>query len=496
VPLSPPETGPPKAIGTERTATLPIAATRLIATLSGDLQATPSTLLSVRQRGETVLTSWRLACATAVAVALSGFALAYGSQGETPSGTILWTQSPHGGEGEHGSIGRADFRGSRVDQRFIVGGKAPAGIAVSGDYIYWANYGSGTIARAGMGGSNVNERFVKAGDEYSVIGVAVDASHIYWTNSGIDPNIGWIGRANLDGSRVEQHFIKAGDSPTGLAIGGDHIYWTHRDLHQASTGWRFAYAIGRANLDGSDASRQFISVTNAIDGVAANTRYLFWSNEGEHVIGRAKLDGTEVHQRCIDAQTHPLETVPEGLAVDGEHVYWTNYPADTIARANLDGSDVDDHFIAVKAVPEGVTIRVTGGSSSGPNNERCGGAKPPLLLGPPDQSVGYYAAGWGEVAPAVISNGGAAASGTISQIHWSSWGGKVAVGHGLNPTYTPHGGYYRKPVVIELRASAIRRCERGGQLVYTRFTTREQVRPGGPMGKWFAWAPNMCVGFR
>jgi hypothetical protein len=94
-----------------------------------------------------------------------------------------------------------------------------------------------------------------------------------------------------------------------------------------------------------------------------------------------------------------------------------------------------------------------------------------------------------------MSNGGAAASGTILEIHWRSSGGKIAIGRGLNPTYRPHGGYYRQPVVIELRASLIRRCKPGGRLVYTRFTAREQLRPGGPMGKWFAWAPNMCVSY-
>jgi virginiamycin B lyase len=110
----------------------------------------------------------------------------------------------------------------------IAGAKAPAGIAVSGRYIYWANYGSGTIARARLDGSGVNERFIKAGDQYGIVGAAVDRQHIYWTDSGIDPNSGTIGRANLDGTGVNQHFIRAGDSPVGLAVDGEHIYRTHR----------------------------------------------------------------------------------------------------------------------------------------------------------------------------------------------------------------------------------------------------------------------------
>jgi hypothetical protein len=429
-------------------------------------------------------------------VAVGGLLSGCGGSTGSPQGFIFWTQSPHGGADERGSVARATLAGSRVDGRFIVATKAPAGIAVDGGYIYWVNYGSGTIARARLEGSHVKARFVET-DEYSTIGVAVDSRHIYWTNSGIDPNVGWIGRANLDGSGVDPHFIKAGDSPAGLAIAGDHVYWTHRDLHETSTGWRFAYAIGRANVDGSDVNRHLIAVPTAIEGVAANSRYVFWSSEGEHVIGRAKLDGTEIYRRCINAQAQPLETVPEGVAADSEHVYWTNYPADTIARANLDGSDVDQHFITVNGVPEGITVSVTGGSSPGPKHEGCGTTTAPLLLGPPGQSVGYYASGWGEVAPAVISNGGAAASGTISRIHWSSWDGKVAVGRGLHPEYAPRGGYYERPLVMELRASAISRCTPGGRLVYTRLMTREQVRPGGPMQtKWFAWASNMCTGFR
>src|SRR5581483_10696026 len=108
------------------------------------------------------------------------------------------------------------------------GARSPAGIAVGGGWIYWANYATGTIARAKLDGSDVNERFVKTGDEYGVIGVAVDRKHIYWTASGLDPNSGTIGRANLDGTRIEKRFIKAGDSPIGIAVDGQHIYWTHR----------------------------------------------------------------------------------------------------------------------------------------------------------------------------------------------------------------------------------------------------------------------------
>jgi sugar lactone lactonase YvrE len=433
-----------------------------------------------------------------VAVGLCGFVVACGSHTAPRSGIIFWAQSPHGGEDERGSIGRADLIGSGADGRFIVGAKAPGGIAVSGRYVYWANYASGTIARARLDGSDVGQRFVKAGDEYSIVGIAVDGEHIYWASSGLDPNSGTIGRANLDGSGVNERFIKAGDSPVGLAVDGHHIYWTHRFWGQRRVGVFFNYAIGRADLDGSHIDLRFIDASNVLDAVAAGDRYVFWSNVGEHAIGRSNIDGTDVSQRCITLKTPPLENVPEGLAVDGQDVYWTNYPADTIGRAHFDGSDINEHFVAVKGVPAGIAVAPTGAAAaSSSSGGRCARSKRPLLLGPTGQSAGPYAEGWGEVAPAVISNGGAAASGTVSQIHWSSWGGTVAIGRGLHPEYTPHGGYYPKPLVMELRASAIRRCKPSGRFVYSRFSVREQVKPGGPMAKkWLAWASNMCAGFR
>lgn len=398
---------------------------------------------------------------------------------------------------ERGTVGRAQLDGQSPDGHFVVGARAPAGVAVRSGYVYWSNYPSGTIGRAKLDGSGVNQRFIKTGAYYSVAGIAVDGRYIYWAGSGIDPNTGAIGRANLDGSHVDKHFIKAGNAPVGLAVDEHHIYWTHNDFREGKSGVAFAYAIGRANLDGSGVDLHFIRVSNVLDGLAVSSRYIFWSNYGEHVIGRANVDGTGAVQRCFALTALPLENISEGIATDGRYVYWTNYPADTISRGSVGGSKVENRLVPVAGVPEGVAVQVTGGGAQSSGHERCVGSPAPLLLGPPMQTAGPYGEGWGEVAPAVISNGGAAASGTVSSIHWTSWGGPVATGRGLHPEYAPKGGYYPKPLVMEVRASDVRRCTPGGRPVYTRFTVREQVKPGGRMAKkWFAWAANMCAGFR
>jgi hypothetical protein len=228
--------------------------------------------------------------------------------------------------------------------------------------------------------------------------------------------------------------------------------------------------------------------------VAVDAQYVYWSNDGDDTIGRAKLNGTDATERCIAIANVPIGNVPEGLALDSQHVYWSNYPADSIARANLDGTGVDEHFATVKGVPEGIAVDTNPTASPSPADlPPCPPSRAPLLLGLKHYGLGPYAEGWGEAAPVTISNGGASASGTVSSIHWSSWGGNVAVGRGLNPIFKPQGGYYSRPAVIELRASVIRRCTPGGPLVYTRFTTREPSKPGGPFGPWLAWASNMCA---
>lgn len=130
-----------------------------------------------------------------------------------------------------------------------------------------------------------------------------------------------------------------------------------------------------------------------------------------------------------------------------------------------------------------------------PENSPCVASPEPIFLGTRSGfDLGPYATGWGEVAPPSLSNGGASASGTISSISWSSWGGPVATGQGLNPIFRPQGGYYSKPAVIQIQLSNVMRCTQGAVLSYTTLRTREQSVPGGPLGPWYTADTNLCQG--
>jgi hypothetical protein len=102
-----------------------------------------------------------------------------------------------------------------------------------------------------------------------------------------------------------------------------------------------------------------------------------------------------------------------------------------------------------------------------------------------------YGAGFGHPEPEVIFNGGDP-SGEVSEIHWRSWGGQVAIGYGRNPIFRPQGGYYRKLGRVELRANELDKC--AGKPAYTRLEIRAPKRPGAKLGQWVLWsgAKTIC----
>jgi hypothetical protein len=99
--------------------------------------------------------------------------------------------------------------------------------------------------------------------------------------------------------------------------------------------------------------------------------------------------------------------------------------------------------------------------------------------------------GFGTTEPSTIFNGGDP-SGLVTKIHWTGWGNPSAIGTGLNPIFKPGGGYFRKPAMIELRATDLGKC--GARAAYTRLEARLPKHPGGKLGKWFLWsgAKTIC----
>ncbi len=115
----------------------------------------------------------------------------------------------------------------------------------------------------------------------------------------------------------------------------NYVYWTNQN----------ETTIGRAKLNGEGANNSFMTGLNQPMGIATDSKYLYWmqGDSTNATIGRANLDGTNPnpnfipHQAGMDAGAGIVITPNNGI-------YWGNR-LNTIGHANLDGSNADPDFI-------------------------------------------------------------------------------------------------------------------------------------------------------
>jgi hypothetical protein len=128
---------------------------------------------------------------------------------------IYWTAP---GENE---IGRANLDGTGVNREFLhfslTPRYEPTRLAVDDAHIYWADKGTNAIGRANLDGTGVNQQFIVTGEP---AGVAVDGEFIYFANNGRE--VPFLERTRLDGSGRETIGIGAG--------GGGGVKTTVRSL--------------------------------------------------------------------------------------------------------------------------------------------------------------------------------------------------------------------------------------------------------------------------
>jgi DNA-binding beta-propeller fold protein YncE len=93
----------------------------------------------------------------------------------------------------------------------------PAGLALDGANVYWANQGTGELRKSPRQGGAPS---TLATDQPGAAFVAVDASRVYWTN----PDSGRVLAVDKTGGPIE--ILASGQSsPQGLAVDDEAIYW-------------------------------------------------------------------------------------------------------------------------------------------------------------------------------------------------------------------------------------------------------------------------------
>lgn len=248
------------------------------------------------------------------------------------------------GGGAGTTIGRSTVDGGQVNQSFISGAHGPCGVAVDGKHIYWGNQATDTIGRAKLDGTGVDQSFIAGITGINrPCSVAVDSGHIYW-----EETVNSIGRANIDGTGIERNFIPTLNSLCGVAVDAKYVYWANDSS--------VVNSIGRANLNGTGVNQSF--VPNAVQGsglhepcgpLATPSRLYYTAGENTRILA-ANLDGTGVSQDFITG------VEDASLAADSRYLFWSNQSTDGVGRANLDGSGVNHSLIPGSVNEFGVAV--------------------------------------------------------------------------------------------------------------------------------------------
>jgi hypothetical protein len=123
------------------------------------------------------------------------------------------------------------------------------------------------------------------------------------------------------------------------------VYWTTGG-HDVTDG-----KVGRADLDGTNVHESFITGNSWGPSVAVDGSHIYWGNWAMvNTIGRSNLDGTGVDQSFI-----PDVFDPAALAVDSNYIYFGHYATDGISRANINGTG-SAGFIGGSNYPYGMAV--------------------------------------------------------------------------------------------------------------------------------------------
>ena len=306
------------------------------------------------------------------------------------------------------------------------------------NFVYWTNDGGTTIGRAKLNGSGPNNSFIAGLND--PLGVAVDSKFIYWAQgTGAASS---IGRALLDGSQASAGFIPASagvDSPVGVAVDANFIYWINETGN-----------IGRALIDGTSPTANFVVAPGTHCGLAVDANFIYWTDTmAGNRIGRAGIDGAGAEPGLPHRDQRRLR-----VASNGTNLYWgTKAPLTSIGRSAVSGASPTNAFIsAASSAPSpcgvgvnpqyifwgnipGLAVGRANLSGSGKNPGRVPGATTPCLpVAAPSNKITFTSTVYNRKKGTAKINGKVSGPGQISIASTADGGGKTVKPIGLTLT--------------------------------------------------------------
>jgi hypothetical protein len=116
-------------------------------------------------------------------------------------------------------------------------------------------------------------------------------------------------------------------------------------------------SIGRATLDGRNVQQAFIKAESDPSGIAVSHGVIYWTDLDRGTVSRADLDGSNVRLDIVKGIYGSC-----GVTADTKHLYWSDLGplgaenGTAIGRANRDGTSPQQKFIDGLNAPRGIAI--------------------------------------------------------------------------------------------------------------------------------------------
>lgn len=234
---------------------------------------------------------------------------------------------------------------------------------------------------------------------------------------------------------------------TALVVAGSVILLALAGSAGGYLYWGGDKSVGRADLNGGGVKGTFIGPTEGDNvGVAVNGNYLFFG-DGLGAIGRARLNGSDVHPDLISIPQPMFDGVQQGnvsaasLAVEGAHLYWGT-ALEGIGRGSVDGGIAEPGFIKTEAIVFGIAVDAN------------------HIYWVTEHAIGRAGLNGSNIEPSFIRLAGPAVNGIVVAGGYIYWGSNLGQtigrarldGRGVDPDFITGIGYAGEPVV---RASHI-----------------------------------------